>query len=389
MNGSSVGGPAVGVVGAGQLARMMIEASIPLGVTIRLLAASPEDSAALVSPHVIVGPPNGYEGLLELARGSDALTFDHELVDVTQLQRLEQAGFCLRPSAETVAIAQDKDRQRALFSVRGLPVPAHCSVKVPAGLVAFGEQHGWPVVAKAARGGYDGRGVWFVDDAAMAQQLAAEVLASGTPLLAEERVAIERELAVLVARRSSGEAVVYPVVETVQRDGICHEVLAPAPITSELAAEAQRLALVVAETVGATGILALELFLANGTLTINEIAARPHNSGHFSIEGCTTSQFENHLRAVLDWPLGATRLLAPAVAMANVLAGSQTGDLAANLPAALGVEGARIHLYGKAARPGRKVGHITVLGADLAEARARALRAAALLAGSATAGVVT
>jgi 5-(carboxyamino)imidazole ribonucleotide synthase len=208
------------------------------------------------------------------------------------------------------------------------------------------------------------------------------VLASGTALLVEERIPIDCELAALVARRPDGEAVVYPVVETVQREGICHEVIAPAPIPPEITAEFRRLALAVAEAVKLTGVRALELCLANGALTINEIASRPHNSGHYTIEGCVTSQVENHLRAVLDLPLGVTDLLAPAVATVNVLAGSQTGNLAANLPAALAVPGARMHLYGKAARAGRKVGRVTALGAEMNEARGRALKAASLLSGS-------
>ena len=381
MNRSLATPPAVGIVGAGQLARMLIEAAIPLGVTIHLLAADPDDAAALVSPNVVVGSPAAIEPLLQLARVSDVLTFDHELVDVPVLRRLEAEGVRIRPSAETVAIAQDKGRQRALFAAHGFPMPAYRPIRAPEELVEFGVQHGWPVVAKAERGGYDGRGVWLVNAPESAKRLAVQVLASGTALLVEERIPIDCELAVLVARRPDGEAVVYPVVETVQREGICHEVIAPAPIPTEIAAEVRRLALAVAEAVKLTGVLALELFLANGALTINEIAARPHNSGHYTIEGCVTSQFENHLRAVLDLPLGVTDLLAPAVATANVLAGPQTGNLAANLPAALAVPGVRVHLYGKAARPGRKVGHVTALGAEMNEARGRALKAASLLSG--------
>ncbi len=373
-------GNTVGVVGAGQLARMLIEAAIPLDITVRLLAASEGDGAAQVSPHVLIGPPAAYTPLARLAAASSVLTFDHELVDIQVLERLEREGHCLRPSSSTLAIAQDKGRQRRLFSARGLPAPAYAFLREAADVDRFGGTHGWPVVLKAVRGGYDGRGVWMPADAPSAMKLATELLDAGIELLVEERVSIERELAMLVARRPDGECAVYPVVETVQRDGICHEILAPAPVDAALAAEAHRLALDVATAIDVSGIMALELFLSAGKLMINEIATRPHNSGHYTIEGSVTSQFENHLRAVLDWPLGDTGLVAPAVVTANVLAGPETVDLHRNLPAALAVSGVRVHLYGKAPRPGRKVGHVTALGQDPVETRARAVKAAAILA---------
>ncbi|MFN8557586.1 MAG: 5-(carboxyamino)imidazole ribonucleotide synthase [Dehalococcoidia bacterium] len=365
--------PVVGIVGAGQLARMLIEAAIPLDVTVRLLAAAPDDGAALVSPHVLVAAPTDAAALARLAAGCDALTFDHELVDIAQLRALAEAGVVVRPSPETVATAQDKGRQRRLFRDAGLPVPPFAPAPDAAAITAFAASHGWPVVVKAERGGYDGRGVWVARDADEAAAVVHQ--AGGAPLMVEHWVPIEREVAALVARRPNGEAVVYPVVETVQRDGICHELLVPAPIPPALAAEAQRLALRVAEVTEATGMLALELFVTGGRLLVNEIAARPHNSGHFTIEGCLTSQFENHLRAVLDWPLGATDLVAPAVATVNLLGGPRTGDLAAALPGALAVRGARVHLYGKGARPGRKLGHVTALGSTIEDARARAIEA--------------
>jgi phosphoribosylaminoimidazole carboxylase PurK protein len=360
---------------------MMAQAAIPLGITVRLLATAPDDSAAQVCPSVIIGSPDSPKGLDALAATSDVITFDHELVDVPQLQRLEAAGYELHPSSATVAIAQDKLQQREAFSAAGLPGPAWEPVPDLDALLCFAERHGWPVVAKAARGGYDGRGVWVLDGEGAAQELVERAQAAGVPLLAESWVPIEREIAALVARSASGEMVVYPVVETVQRDGICHEVLAPAPISPSLTEESRRLALAVAEVVGVTGILAVEMFASGGSVLINEIATRPHNSGHFSIEGSVTSQFENHLRAVLDWPLGRTDLTAPAVVMANVLAGPETGSLTDALPAALSIPGVHVHLYGKAPRPGRKVGHVTALGDDMGDARERANRAAAILAG--------
>lgn len=375
--------PRVGIVGAGQLARMMVQASIPLGVTVHLLAARPDDGAALVNPHVLVGPPDSYTSLRALAAACDAVTFDHELVDVAQLRRLEAEGHCLRPSAATLAVAQDKGLQRELFAALGLPVPPYQRVSSAGAITDFGARHGWPLVAKSCRGGYDGRGVWVLDGPAAAAPLVEQVSAAGIELLVESWVPIERELAVLVARRPGGrQAVTYPVVETVQRDGICHELRAPAPILPALADEARRIALTIAEAIDVVGIMAVELFVTAGRLLINEIATRPHNSGHFSIEGCATSQFENHLRAVLDWPLGATELTAAAVATANILGAAETGSLARSLPPALAIEGAHVHLYGKAARPGRKIGHVTTLGNDPAETRARAVAAAAIVRGT-------
>jgi 5-(carboxyamino)imidazole ribonucleotide synthase len=372
--------PVVGIVGAGQLARMTVQAAIPLAVPVRVLAARPDDGAAQVWPHVEVGSPDSLDALRRFAAGCDILTFDHELVDPEHLRALEAEGRCLRPSAAAQRYAQDKAYQRGRFAALGLPVPAHRLVREAADLTGCAAEHGWPVVAKATRGGYDGRGVWVLDGPLAAEDLAERCASSGVSLLAERFLPIEMELAVLLARRPGGECAVYPLVQTVQADGICHEVLAPAPVHAEVATEAERLALAVAEATGVTGMLAVELFLAEGRLWVNEIATRPHNSGHFSIEGAATSQFENHLRAVLDWPLGATALTAPAVAMANVLGNAAGTDLAANLPAALSVPGVRIHLYGKEPRPGRKIGHVTALGAEVEETRARAVRAASILA---------
>ena len=392
--------PRVGVVGAGQLARMMQQAAIALGIELHVLAGAPDEAAAQVTPHVRIGRPDSLDDLRAFAAECHVITFDHELVDVAALRALEAAGHAVYPSANTVAVAQDKGRQRELFASLGLPVPAFARVASLDDVSAFAGDHGWPVVLKTCRGGYDGRGVWIEQAAAgpEAHRLTAQALAAGLELLAEERVPIARELAQLVARRPSGEIVAYPLVETVQREGICHEVLAPAACAAELADEARRIAFAIAEAIDLAGIMAVELFEVAGPpgcapgdaakagsarrLLINEIACRPHNSGHFSIEACATSQFENHLRAVLDWPLGSPALVAPAAAMVNLLGvPGMPRNPVANLPAALAVEGVRVHLYGKDARPGRKVGHATALGESTEAARGRAARAVALLEG--------
>jgi len=375
--------PVVGIVGGGQLARMMYQAAIPLGLRPRIMVERDDDAAALIAADVTIGSPTSDSDLRAFAAGCDVLTFDHELVDAESLDSLERSGRAVRPGASMVALAQDKRCQRARFSRLGLPVPAHRVVERGSDIDAFGREHGWPVVLKAGRGGYDGRGVWVLKDRQEAAALVGELADRQIPLLAERWISIDRELAALVARRPSGEMVVYPVVETVQRHGMCHEVVAPAPIPPGVSAEAERLARVIAEESELVGMMALELFLTGDELMINEIAARPHNSGHLTIEGAETSQFEQHLRAVLDWPLGSTALTAPAVAMVNLIGpvAGDAGDPTARRDEALAIPGVHLHLYGKAYRAGRKLGHVTALGATIDEARARARRAASALAG--------
>ncbi|ODB81018.1 MULTISPECIES: 5-(carboxyamino)imidazole ribonucleotide synthase [Micromonospora] len=376
---SRTGLPVVGMVGGGQLARMTHQAAIALGQSLRVLALAPDDGAALVAADVQYGDHTDLAALRTFAKGCDVVTFDHEHVPNEHIRALTDEGVKLFPPAEALVHAQDKRVMRERLGELGAPNPAWRPVESPADLVAFGEETGWPVVLKAARGGYDGRGVWMVDDAGAAGELAATLLAGGTPLLVEERVALRRELAVQVARSPFGQVAAYPVVETVQRDGICVEVLAPAPdLPEEQAVAAQQLAIDLATALGVVGLLAVELFDTPSGLVVNELAMRPHNSGHWTIEGARTSQFEQHLRAVLDYPMGDTSLTAPVVVMANVLGGEPGGiSLDERLHHLFAAEpGAKVHLYGKQVRPGRKIGHVTVLGNDLEDVRARAARAA-------------
>ncbi|TAK77879.1 MAG: 5-(carboxyamino)imidazole ribonucleotide synthase [Dehalococcoidia bacterium] len=379
------GFPVVGIVGAGQLARMTYQAAISLGIGVRVLAERPDESAARVCPAVDIGSPNSRDDLVAFAARCDVVTLDHELVDDEALEAIERVGGVVRPGAHALRFAKDKLHQRTEFARAGLPVPPFAEVRAVEDIAAFAVLHGWPVVAKAQRGGYDGRGVWVLEGPASAADLVREATGRGTALMVEAFVPIERELAVLVARRPGGECAVYPIVETVQRDGICHEVIAPAAVPASVAAEARRIGLRVAELTEATGIVATELFLSGGALVINEVATRPHNSGHFSMDACATSQFENHLRAVLDWPLGPTDMLMPHIVMANLL-GEDHDSLAPRLPSAVALPGGvHPHLYGKEVRPGRKVGHVNAWGTDAEETRARAVRAAALLTGRAPA----
>lgn len=382
--------PRVGFVGAGQLARMTIQAAIPLAVPIHLLADRPDDGAAIVSPHVSLGSAKDADALARFAAEVDIVTFDHELVNADALAKLEAAGHAIRPTAATMAMVQDKLSQRRTLADGGFPIPTFRPIEREADLLDFGAEHGWPFIAKATKGGYDGRGVWVVASPDDAQALYREATERGTRLLAERMVRIEQEVAIQVARRPSGEAVAYPVVETVQVDGICRELIAPARITPELAREAERIALGLAERIGLIGLLAVELFVecdpATGEqhILVNELAARPHNSAHWTIEGCRTSQFEQHLRAVLDWPLGDTTPVAPCTVTVNVLgAANASGDPATRLPIALEDREIHAHLYGKTARPGRKLGHVTILGKDPETLLPRARRAAAILSGEA------
>ena len=366
--------PVVGIVGAGQLARMAQQAAIPLGIELCVLADAAHDSAAQVIPNVIVGDYRSPDDLRRLAKAVDVVTFDHELPDPAHLAALAAEGFVLRPAPHAKLFAQDKLHQRKRLFELGFPVPDHTAVSELAEVERFASRIGWPVVLKAPRGGYDGRGVFVVHDAREAQA----ALARG-PLLAEAFVRLVRELAVLVARGPSGETVVWPLVETVQVDGILRELLVPAPVDEALAGEALDLGRRVAEAIDLTGVMAVELFDTGSGLLVNELACRPHNSGHWTIDAAQTSQYANHLRAVLDWPLGSTAALAPAVVTVNVLGRSDGFDPADGLARALELPGVSVHLYGKLARPGRKLGHVTAMGNTAADVRDVARRAAAAL----------
>jgi len=371
--------PVVGMAGGGQLARMTQQAAIALGVPLRVLAGAPEESAARVVSDVRVGNDRALDDLLAFAQGCDVVTFDHEHVPGPHIQKLEATGVPCRPGSAALAHAQDKLVMRERLSELGVPCPAYAPVPSPeprAFLEAFGREHGWPLVLKSTRGGYDGKGVWVVGDLAEAE-VAERLQAEGVDLMVEQHVAFGRELAALVARSPYGQGAAYPIVETVQEGGICTEVISPAPgLSRDLAAGAQSLALRVADELGVVGLLAVELFETDGGLLVNELAMRPHNSGHWTIEGARTSQFEQHLRAVLDLPLGSTEPTAPYTVMANVLGGDDPDVYPRYIHVMAHDPGVKVHMYGKESRPGRKIGHVTALGADLAEVRERARHAA-------------
>jgi 5-(carboxyamino)imidazole ribonucleotide synthase len=378
--------PVVAMIGGGQLARMTHQAAIALGQSLRVLAADADDPAAQVSPDVVIGSHTDLDALRRVAVGANALTFDHEHVPTELLEKLVAEGVNVAPPPQALVYAQDKLVMRRRLEALGAPVPRYTAIESADDLdsiAAFAARVG-PIVVKAVRGGYDGRGVRMAADVAQARKIAAEYLKSGVPVLIEERVAMRRELSALVARSPFGQGAAWPVVETVQRDGICVLVIAPAPaLPDDVGAAGQRLALRLAAELGVVGVLAVELFeTVDGALLVNELAMRPHNSGHWTMDGARTSQFEQHLRAVLDYPLGDTDATVPVTVMANVLGAAQTptATLDERLHHLFGrMPEARVHLYGKGERPGRKIGHINFLGADmtgLANLRERAELAA-------------
>ncbi|WP_433232844.1 5-(carboxyamino)imidazole ribonucleotide synthase [Actinomadura formosensis] len=366
------------MAGGGQLARMTQQAAIALGVSLRVLAGASDESAAKAVSDVRVGDDRSLDDLLSFAKGCDVVTFDHEHVPGPHIQELEGTGVPCRPGSAALAHAQNKLVMRERLSALGVPCPAYAHVPSSdpgAFLAAFAEEHGRPLVLKATRGGYDGKGVWIVDEPSSG--LVERLQAEGVDLMVEQHVPFRRELAALVARSPYGQGAAYPVVETVQEDGICTEVISPAPgLPEDLAAEAQSLALRIAEELGVLGLLAVELFETGTGLLVNELAMRPHNSGHWTIEGARTSQFEQHLRAVLDLPLGSTEPTAPYTVMANVLGGDDPDVYSRYIHVMAHDPAVKVHMYGKESRPGRKIGHVTALGADLAEVRERARHAA-------------
>jgi 5-(carboxyamino)imidazole ribonucleotide synthase len=388
--------PIAGMVGGGQLARMTAQAAIGLGVTFRVLAASPSESAAQVTHDVDLGTHLSLADVSSFASECDVITFDHEHVPGEILVSLEAAGVLVRPGSHALRYTQDKLAMRERLSGLGVPCPRFAVVSSLADVESFAAagpgassgtpaEGGWPVVLKAISGGYDGKGVWVCSSSAEAASVVADAKSHGIALMAEEFVPFRRELAVLVARSASRQGAAYPVVETVQVDGICREVIAPAPGLHPVQAEqAVCLALKIASELDVVGLLAVELFeTRSGGLLVNELAMRPHNSGHWTMDGARTSQFEQHLRAVLDLPLGAPTTVGEGyTVMANLLGGTDPDVYDRYIHVMAADPGVKVHFYGKEIRPGRKVGHVNVTGGpgDSVESlRDRARRAVSYL----------
>ena len=375
---TQISSPRLGILGGGQLARMTIQAAIPLGVDLAILAEAADSPAGRLTAREIVGAWSDTSILRAFADAVDVVTLENEFVDAPILEQLAAWGKIVLPCANTLRTIQDKLTQKQALGAQDLPVPQFVAVDSPDDIVRAAERFGWPLILKARRNGYDGYGNAKLDSAA---DIEAALQRLGWPersLMVEQAVPFVRELAVLVARDPQGGSVTYPVVETVQQNHICHIVRAPAPIEPAVAEQATALARAAVEAVGGIGITAVEMFqTGDGQVLINELAPRPHNSGHFSIDACHTSQFENHVRAVLSLPLGSPNLRAPAAVMVNLLGQRNGPTEPRGLERALAIPDVHVHLYGKRdVRRGRKMGHITALGSSLAEAEQRAFAAA-------------
>lgn len=382
------GSPIIAVIGDGQLARMMQTAAIELGLSLRLLAEAPGSSAAQVCSDVWFGDYKNLDTLKAVVDGATAVTFDHEHVPTEHLEALVAAGHSIQPGPHALVNAQDKLIMRRRLQDLGAPVPEFTSIESVQDATEFFDRVDGAVCLKARRGGYDGHGVWFPGDRAELEMLVMKLLDERTPLMAERKVALTHELSALVARRPSGEVKAWQVAESVQKDGICVEAVSPAPdLTPELAQRAQQLAVLIAENLEVTGVLAVELFQFTNSdgeqdIAVNELAMRPHNTGHWTQDGSVTSQFEQHLLAVLGYPLGSAEATAPVTVMANVLGGESDPEMPMNERVRTVLQRfpqAKIHLYGKDHRPGRKIGHVNLRGEDSAQTRHEAYVAAQFL----------
>jgi 5-(carboxyamino)imidazole ribonucleotide synthase len=371
--------PRLGIVGGGQLAKMTALAGLQLGCDVVVLERNNYSPAANLASHSLVGDWDQPEALLKLASQVDVVTLENEFVDAASLRALEESGYHLYPTAGSIALVQDKFVQKQTLAAAGLPVPRFERVAGVAEVEPAGAKLGWPLLLKARRNAYDGKGNATVRSAAEAaaawRQLGGD---QGRALFVEQFCDFTAELAVIVTRGRDGQSVSYPVVETIQRDHICQIVKAPASVPAEVAIRAADVAQRAVAAVGAVGSFGVEMFLTRaGEILVNELAPRVHNSGHYTIEACVCSQFENHVRAVLGWPLGSTAMVAPAAVMVNLLGAGKGAGHPHGLERALAVPGAHVHIYGKAmSGAGRKMGHVTALGATLEEALATAQRAA-------------
>ncbi len=368
----------LGIIGGGQLARMTAIAALPLGCEVVVLESNPFSPAARLSPDCVIGDWSNAETPMKFAQGCDVITLENEFVDAKALEVLENAGHKVFPSAACIALTQDKLTQKTVLQKAGLAVPKFCAVKSREEIISAAKDFGWPLLLKTRRNGYDGKGNFTLKSEA---DVAAGWQALGgdkNELMVEAFFPFEKELAVIVTRGRDGATAVYPVVETIQRNHVCHIVKAPAPVSSEIADRAREIAQRTVEAVGGVGSFGVEMFLsAGGEIAVNELAPRVHNSGHYTIEACDCSQFENHVRAVLGWPLGNPLMLAPTAVMVNLLGTGKAPGQPRGLENALRLTGARVHIYGKQmSGPGRKMGHVTVLESSLDKALAIAERAA-------------
>lgn len=376
--------PTVLMIGGGQLSRMTHQAAIGLGINFRVLANDFSESASQVVRDVRIGSHDDLTAIVAAAEGVDVVTFDHEHVPLQHLTALEDAGYAVHPKPAALAFAQDKLQMRMRLAQFTTAQPVFAQIQSPSDVESFAAANGWPVVLKIARGGYDGRGVWVCESIAEAEAAlnSSAHSAAQTDWLVETKVGFVRELTAQVVRSSTGETIFYPVVETIQELGMCAAVVAPAPdLDAERIQQIQTLAGEIAQQLDVTGILAVELFDTGNDVLVNELAMRPHNSGHWSMNGAVTSQFENHLRAILGWPLGDTAVLTKNAVMVNLIGtGAEVDEIGIN--SALINPTVNLHLYGKAARARRKIGHLNLLGDHAEELLQQGRLAAAQIVGT-------
>jgi 5-(carboxyamino)imidazole ribonucleotide synthase len=371
----------LGIIGGGQLAKMLAQSATQFGCDIVILERNHHSPAANLASETLIGDWDNPESLLSLGAMVDVVTLENEFVDADSLAALERFDHHLWPTSATVRVVQDKLFQKRALADAGLPVPQFAPAPDKASIIAAGERFGWPLLLKKRRNGYDGKGNFTLRSAADIDQAWTQLSGDTNQLYVEEFCPFTLELAMMITRSRNGETACYPVVETVQRDHICHLVKVPASVPAETAARAADIARKAVETVGCVGTMGVELFLTkDGNILINELAPRVHNSGHYTIEACVCSQFENHIRAVLGWPLGSPALRAPAAVMVNLLGAAKGTGVPHGLSEALAIPGAHPHIYGKSlSAPGRKMGHVTALGQTMDEALATAQRAAKLI----------
>ena len=374
-------GKRIGIVGGGQLAKMTALSALEFGCDIHILERKPEGPAMDLAGKTFIGDWDNTADLLKLAEHADVVTLENEFVDANSLAELEKAGHTLFPTAKSIALVQDKYIQKQTLREAGLPLTPFQAIGSRVEIIEFAKEFNWPLVIKTRRNGYDGKGNATINNAGEIDAAWEKLDGDKGTLYAEAFCPFVSELAIIITTSRHGDVATYPLVGSVQRDHICHLVRAPAPISNSITENAIDIAQRAVSAIGAVGSFGVEMFLTkdNGVI-INELAPRVHNSGHYTIEACECSQFENHVRAVLGWPLGSTKMIKPAAAMVNLLAQDHGSGQAAGLDKALAIPGVHIHIYGKELSiPGRKMGHVTALAETVSEAENAAQSAANLL----------
>ena len=381
MKNNSHNAPRIGIIGGGQLAKMTAISAINYGCEIVILERSKKSPAENLATEIIYGDWDDPENLLKLANKVDVITLENEFVDANSLKVLEEEGYSLCPSSRTISLVQDKLIQKKALNNAGIPVVTFVEIESRQDIINHADKLGWPIILKARRDAYDGKGNYTVDNKDSVDSAWAKLNGDKKKLYIENFCDFKSELAVIITRNVNGEVSTYPIVESIQKNHICHIVRAPANINNEIAKKALDLAIKAVEAIDGTGSIGVEMFLTkNNEIIVNEMAPRVHNTGHYTIEACETSQFENHVRAVLGLPLGSTRMVAPAAVMINMLGNKEGNGFPTGIEKALAINGVHIHVYGKTTtRIGRKMGHVTALGSCIAEAENVAIEAATLI----------